>query len=76
MSSSTQIKSRGVTQTFEKARDGEHDVTVTKLGFRMVGETLDMERPPPELGQDGDDILRTLGFEDAEIAKLRNAGTI
>lgn len=70
------IKSRGVTQTFEKARDGEHDVTVTKLGFRMVGETLDMERPPPELGQDGDDILRTLGFEDAEIAKLRNAGTI
>ena len=70
------IKSRGVTQTFEKARDGEHDVTVTKLGFRMAGETLDMERPPPELGQDGDDILRTLGLDDAEIAKLRDAGTI
>lgn len=70
------IKSRGVTQTFEKARDGEHDVTVTKLGFRMVGETLDMERPPPELGQDGDDILRSLGIDDSEIEALRNAGTI
>jgi len=70
------VKSRGVMQTFKKARDGEHDVTVPKLGFRLVGETLDIERQPPELGQDGVDILRELGLDDGDIDELRRHGTI
>lgn len=70
------VASRGVIQTFKKARDGEHDVSVTKLGFRMVGETLDIESQPPELGQDGPGILRELGFDDADIERLRKDGTI
>ena len=70
------IKSRGVTQTFAKARDGEHDVTATTLGFRFAGEDLAMERPPPELGADSADILRDAGFDDDQIEALRRDGTI
>lgn len=70
------IKSRPITQTFEKAGDGGRDVTVTTLGFRFVGENLDLDRPPPELGQDSRDVLRELGLDDADIEALKREGTI
>lgn len=70
------IRSRGITQTFEAAGDGGRDVTVTTLGFRFVGESLDLDRPPPELGQDSRDVLRGLGLDDAEIEALKHEGTI
>jgi formyl-CoA transferase len=70
------IKARRITQTFKKARDDGRDVTVTTLGFRFVGESLDLDRPPPQLGQDSRDVLRELGLEDADIEALRREGTI
>ncbi|HEX6983844.1 MAG TPA: CoA transferase, partial [Planctomycetaceae bacterium] len=70
------IRSRRITRTFEKTGEGGRDVTVTTLGFRFVGETLDLDRPPPQLGQDSRDILRELGLDDAEIEALKREGTI
>jgi formyl-CoA transferase len=70
------VKSRRITQTFEKARDDGRDVTVTTLGFRFVGESLDLDRPPPQLGQDSHDVLRELGLDDADIEALRREGAI
>ena len=70
------IKSRGITRTFEKARDGEHDVKVPTLGFCFGGENFAIDRPPPELGQDSVDILREAGLDDTVIEALRRERTI
>ena len=70
------IKSRGIVKTFPKAGHEGRDVTVSTLGFRLVGEELDLDRPPPELGQDSRDVLRELGLDDAAIEALRRDGTI
>lgn len=70
------IKSRGIVKTFAKAGHEGRDVTVSTLGFRLVGEELDLDRPPPELGQDSRDVLRELGLDDAAIETLRREGTI
>jgi crotonobetainyl-CoA:carnitine CoA-transferase CaiB-like acyl-CoA transferase len=51
-------------------------VTVSTRGFRFVNEDLTLDRPPPKLGQDSDDVLRELGLGDAEIAALRKEGTV
>jgi formyl-CoA transferase len=70
------IKSRRIVKTFEKAGHEGRDVTVSTLGFRLVGEELDLDRPPPELGQDSRDVLREIGLDDAAIETLRREGTI
>ncbi len=47
------------------------------LGIRMGGCTDVLRKSPPILGQDTDDILQNwLGMTDADIQKLKDAGTI
>jgi crotonobetainyl-CoA:carnitine CoA-transferase CaiB-like acyl-CoA transferase len=70
------IKERGITQTFAGAGHDGRDVTVSTRGFRFVNEDLALDRPPPTLGQDSEDVLRELGLGDDEIAALRQDGTV
>jgi formyl-CoA transferase len=49
---------------------------VTRLGFRIAGDEPDVATPPPQLGQDNADILRSLGYSDADIQGLRADGVI
>ena len=43
---------------------------------RLDGERADSDRPPPALGEHTDQILAALGIEEAEAARLREAGVI
>ena len=70
------IKERRIVQTFAEAGHDGRDVTVSTRGYRFVGEDLDLDRPPPRLGQDSADILHEIGLDDNAIETLRKDGTI
>jgi crotonobetainyl-CoA:carnitine CoA-transferase CaiB-like acyl-CoA transferase len=44
--------------------------------FHMEATPLRLDRPPPTLGDDGEAVLRDLGFADAEIEALRADGVL
>jgi formyl-CoA transferase len=56
--------------------EGGRTAEVFRTGMRIDGAPLSVASGPPELGQDTDDILGELGLSAAEIAALRQGGTI
>ena len=44
--------------------------------FRFTNAPLEYQIPPPLLGQHSDEILRSLGIDDARIAQLRGRGIV
>ena len=46
------------------------------MPFKLGGTPVRVRRPPPTLGQHTEEILRELGLEVAEIARLRGDGVI
>lgn len=70
------VKARNLIKTFDDVPGAGSGAAVTRLGFRMAGDEPDVATPPPRLGQDNADILRSLGYSDAEIEDLRADGVI
>jgi len=52
------------------------EITVTRSGFTVDGKATGVDRPPPQLGEHADDILRELGYDDVQIAQLRETGAL
>ena len=71
-----QVAERGLLKRFEKVKDLERDLQVTRAGFRLSKEQPDVATPPPQLGQDSARILGAMGFNDADIEELRRDGVI
>jgi crotonobetainyl-CoA:carnitine CoA-transferase CaiB-like acyl-CoA transferase len=46
------------------------------LGFKANGEVISATTPPPELGADTYAVLKALGYEEAELARLSGLGVI
>lgn len=44
--------------------------------YKRAGLTRDARKDAPGLGEDSDDVLRDLGYADADIAKLRKSGVV
>jgi crotonobetainyl-CoA:carnitine CoA-transferase CaiB-like acyl-CoA transferase len=64
-------------QTFYTLRHPtEGDITAIRRPVRIDGERNDAELAPPTLGEHTDAVLAELGYDDAEIAKLRAAAVI
>lgn len=55
--------------------DGER-TQVPLLPITMGGQRLPARRPLPSTGEHTDEILRDLGYRDAQIAKLRSDGVV
>lgn len=47
-----------------------------RTGMRIDGAPLRVDDPPPELGQDTNDILADLGLDPDEISRLKHEGAI
>lgn len=59
--------------------DGERAGTTVKttlLPITLAGERLGVRLDPPKRGADADALLRSIGYDDARIAALRDAGAI
>ena len=72
----SQIHARGLVRALGQVPGVDREVSVLRAGFRLSGGDPDVDRPPPTLGRDCDEILRELGYNDAQIAELRAAGAI
>jgi CoA:oxalate CoA-transferase len=71
-----QVRHRKLLQTFTDIPGLRHPVTLTRAGFKMSGGDPEVSSPPPHLGQHTNQVLRELGFADAEIERFRTVGAI
>jgi crotonobetainyl-CoA:carnitine CoA-transferase CaiB-like acyl-CoA transferase len=70
------LEIRDLIKRFADAPAVGKEIAVTRVGFRLSREQPDVDRPPPVLGQDTDNVLRAAGYSDEEIAGFRRAGVI
>ncbi len=68
-----QVKHRKLLQTVETPFG---PVRLANSGFEMAHGGSSIDRPAPLLGQHNEELLREVGYDDAEIAHLRQAGVI
>ena len=52
------------------------DITVLRTGVKVDGKAPAVANPPPELGQDNDEIYGELGLSSAEISALKEEGAL
>ncbi len=71
-----QIADRGFLAHYQDVPGVGRDITVATTGIKLNGTAPTVDDPPPELGQDNDDIWASLGLTQADIDALRKAGSI
>lgn len=71
-----QVRHRQLLQTFADMPGLGRSVTLTKAGFKMSKGDPEVSSPPPQLGQHTNEVLRDIGFDDSEIARLRSVGAV
>ncbi len=71
-----QIADRGMLAKFEDVPGVGRDIQVVRSGYKVDGAPVKVDTPPPTLGQHTLDLLAELGFDDADIDKLKNEGAI
>lgn len=71
-----QIADRGFLAQYQDVPGVGRDITVATTGIKLNGTAPTVDDPPPELGQDNDDIWASLGLTQADIDALRKAGSI
>ena len=64
-------RARNIVKRFENVPGADHPSSATRPGFQVDGEPLDVEAPPPRLGEHTDEVLRAAGFGAEEITRLR-----
>jgi crotonobetainyl-CoA:carnitine CoA-transferase CaiB-like acyl-CoA transferase len=72
-----------MTEAFEHAQTRAREMVLESQRTNALGFSYKMsETPPeyampaPELGEHSDELLREIGYDDAQLAKLRAAGVI
>ena len=71
-----QVSERGMLATFADAPGTGRDITVVRTGIKSGGEPLAVGSPPPLLGEHNDEVYGALGLSEAEIARLKDEGTL
>jgi crotonobetainyl-CoA:carnitine CoA-transferase CaiB-like acyl-CoA transferase len=52
------------------------DVRLVMSPIHLSATPISARRPPPQLGQDTDDLLASIGLDEAEIASLRQGDVV
>lgn len=73
---SAQIQERGFIREFDCAPGNDRSVRVAGTGFKLDGEALSVDSPPPTLGEHNDSVFAELGLTEAEIQDLKTTGAI
>jgi crotonobetainyl-CoA:carnitine CoA-transferase CaiB-like acyl-CoA transferase len=68
------LRARGFYESVEHPVVGRHDFPT--VPFRLASVERWIDRPPPTLGQHDDEVLHELGYDAAEIARLRETAVI
>ena len=71
-----QIADRGFLAHFADVPGVGRDIDVVRTGIKLDGEAPSVDRPPPELGQDNDDVWNEVGLSQDDIERLKSRGTI
>jgi len=71
-----QVASRGLVATFPGAPGVGRDIRVLRTGVKLDGAAPAVQEPPPTLGQHTGQILKDIGYSNAEIDTLRAEGAI
>ena len=71
-----QVQQRELLQTFAEVPGLRQPITLTRAGFKLSGADPRVTSPPPRLGEHTGEILRGLGYSDAEIERLRTISAI
>ncbi len=66
---------RAFVQTMRWTRE-PHEIHLPTLGFKVDGEAVAPTSAPPELGGDTHEVLRGLGYTDADLARLLSEAVI
>ena len=71
-----QLRDRGMIAKFADAPGVGRDIHIVRTGIKVNGTAPSVDTPPPLLGQHSAEILRELGYGDADIERLRQEGAI
>lgn len=71
-----QLATRDILHTYTDAPGIPGDVTVPKAAFKLAHGGARLDLPPPRMGEHSDGLLAELGYSDAEVVALRQAGAI
>ncbi len=74
--SEPQIVQRDFLKKYRHVPGVGRDIDVATTGFKVDGEALSVENPPPELGQDNEDIWSALGVSSEKLKSLKDEGVI
>jgi len=69
-----QVAGRDFIAWFEDVPGVGRGIEVVRVGAMVDGRRPSVAAPPPELGQDGDAILKALGYDADDIAQMRKEG--
>ncbi|MCH2068850.1 MAG: CoA transferase [Shimia sp.] len=71
-----QIADRGFLHRFSDVPGVGRNIDVVTTGVKLDGAPLTVDSPPPELGQDNNDIYGSLGFSNDALETLKQGGAI
>jgi crotonobetainyl-CoA:carnitine CoA-transferase CaiB-like acyl-CoA transferase len=71
-----QVKHLGVVHYFDHPRLGHKDVVRQPVTLSTAPQPDKFRYPTPDPGEHTDEILRDLGVDEGEIARMREAGTV
>jgi crotonobetainyl-CoA:carnitine CoA-transferase CaiB-like acyl-CoA transferase len=71
-----QVRSRRLLQQFADVPGIDRSVTLTLAGFKVSEGEPQVSSPPPRLGEHTTQVLRALGYNEAEIERFRRDGVV
>lgn len=71
-----QVQHRQLLHSFDHVPGIDRSITLVRAGFKLQGDDPEVASPPPMLGVHTDELLRELGYSDAEIESLKEEGAV
>ena len=71
-----QLESRKILHHHKNVPGVDAPVTVPMCAFKFAHDGPSIETPPPQLGEHNEEVLKSLGYTESDVAALRDEGVI